>query len=390
MMDFTRAESGAIRRAATTAKDPDQAAAELFAMLDQPDLSLVLVFVSPSYDLPAVAEALRRVFPDVPLAGCSSAGEITPEGYVSGGISALSLAGPDFAVACELIESLHDFNLQTGRDVVRRALDRVARARPQGRRDQIFAFALIDGLSGAEEGVVSALHGALDEIPLFGGSAGDDLRFQRTFVLHDGVFRDNCALMVLVSTTHPFRVFKTEHFEATDRKMVVTQADPVHRIVSEIDAEPAAVEYARQVGLKGDALTPLIFANHPVVVRVGGANFVRSIQKVNDDGSLTFFCAIDEGIVLTVARGVDLADNLRAQFDQLEAEIGRPALVIGFDCILRALELDERNIRSEVGQMMAEHNVIGFSTYGEQFDAMHVNQTFTGVAIGFGGIERNQ
>ena len=32
---------------------------------------------------------------------------------------------------------------------------------------------------------------------------------------------------------------------------------------------------------------------------------------------------------------------------------------------------------------MAEHNVIGFSTYGEQFAGMHVNQTFTGVYIAF-------
>ena len=31
---------------------------------------------------------------------------------------------------------------------------------------------------------------------------------------------------------------------------------------------------------------------------------------------------------------------------------------------------------------MAKNNVIGFATYGEQFNAMHVNQTFTGVAIG--------
>ncbi len=388
MTETMRTQSSGIRRGATLTTDPDEAAAELFAALDQTDLALVLVFVSPRYDLPALAAALQRRFPGVLLVGCTSAGEIAPLGYMAGGITGLSLAGPDFVVACELIETLQAFNLQDGQEVVGRLLDKPARAVPQtaggSGREQMFAFTLIDGLSGTEEAVVSALHGALGDIPLFGGSAGDDLRFKRTFILHNGEFRSDCALLVLVSTTRPFRVFKTEHFEATDRKMVVTEADPVRRIVSEIDGEPAAVEYARQVGLKGNDLTPLIFANHPVVVRVGGTSFVRSIQKVNDDGSLTFFCAIDEGIVLTVARGVDLAENLRAQFAQLEADVGRPALVIGFDCILRALELDEKNIRNEVGRLMSGHNVIGFSTYGEQFHAMHVNQTFTGVAIGYG------
>jgi hypothetical protein len=30
------------------------------------------------------------------------------------------------------------------------------------------------------------------------------------------------------------------------------------------------------------------------------------------------------------------------------------------------------------------NNAVGFSTYGEQFNGIHVNQTLTGVAIGRG------
>ena len=45
------------------------------------------------------------------------------------------------------------------------------------------------------------------------------------------------------------------------------------------------------VGLTVDPTTD----DHPVTVTLGGSVFVRSIQKVNPDGSLTFFCAIDEG-----------------------------------------------------------------------------------------------
>jgi hypothetical protein len=33
---------------------------------------------------------------------------------------------------------------------------------------------------------------------------------------------------------------------------------------------------------------------------------------------------------------------------------------------------------------LAANNVIGFSTYGEQFRSMHLNQTFSGVAFGDG------
>jgi hypothetical protein len=118
-----------------------------------------------------------------------------------------------------------------------------------------------------------------------------------------------------------------------------------------------------------------------VVVKVGGQTYVRSIQKVNADESLTFFCAIDEGIVLTVAQGVDLVRNLEESFAKVEAEIGKPTIVLGCDCILRFIETGQRGIRERVGEVFVAHNVVGFSTYGEQFNAMHVNQTFTGVAI---------
>lgn len=374
-----------IRQGFVTASTSEQAVEHLFSQLFQPDLRLVLVFVSPSYDLAALAPALTRRFGDqVLVVGCTTAGEITPLGFQENSIVGLSLGGDDFAAALVPIEELETFNVGRGHDVVRQAVQEVARL-SQVTRAQMFALTLIDGLSGSEEAVVSALHVALGEIPLFGASAGDCLRFSRTHVLHHGAFQSDCAVLVLVASRRPFRVFKTEHFVAGEQKMVVTEADPASRMVSEINAEPAAPEYARAVGLKVAELTPMIFATHPVVVRVGGQNFVRSIQKVNDDQSLTFFCAIDEGIVLTIAHSVDLADNLRTLFSTVRAELGPPSVILGFDCILRTLELRQRGELARVGQLMQENRVIGFCTYGEQYQAMHVNQTFTGVAIACAG-----
>jgi hypothetical protein len=34
-----------------------------------------------------------------------------------------------------------------------------------------------------------------------------------------------------------------------------------------------------------------------------------------------------------------------------------------------------------VSKVMSDHDVVGFSTYGEQLGGMHVNQTMTGVAF---------
>ncbi len=372
-----------IRTGMTLAYDAEQCAAELHTALDQPDLRLVVLFARSDIDLQRFASAMQRLFgPSVIVVGCTTAGEITAQGYMEGAITGLSLAGSNFAATAIPIEALQTFTVNRGQDLVRRGVQDIARQAPAFTRQDMFAFTLIDGLCGCEEAVVSSLHAALGEIPLFGGSAGDSLRFEKTYVLHKGAFRDDMGLMILVASALPFRVFKTEHFIADDSKMVVTEADPISRVVSEINAEPAAQEYARMIGLDSVELSPMVFATHPVVVRVGGQNFVRSIQKVNDDDSLTFFCAIDEGIVLTVAKGVDLVENLGQLFDTLRRDIGQPRLVIGFDCIFRMLEMNERGLRPRVDQMVRDNNVIGFATYGEQFHAMHVNQTFTGVAIG--------
>ena len=55
-----------------------------------------------------------------------------------------------------------------------------------------------------------------------------------------------------------------------------------------------------------DDLGPFSFASYPLVVKVGGDYYCRSIRNMNPDGSLSFFCAIDEGLVFTVARPRDM------------------------------------------------------------------------------------
>jgi hypothetical protein len=371
-----------VRRAITQAGEPQIAAQELFSALWQTQCCLVLLFVSPDYDLASLAAALKQCFGTVNLAGCTTSGEIGPGGYHEHSVVGISLAGSDFAASIGLIRELSQMDAADMQATVRQTRLAIYDAAPWARHENLFAITLIDGMCGCEEVVASAACGALAGIPLRGGSAGDGLYFQRTFVLDQDGFHSDCALIVVVATRRRFRAFKTEHFTAGQEKSVVTGADPRRRIVTEINAEPAAAEYARITGRKLDQLTPASFATHPMVVRVGEQCFVRSIQQVNPDLSLAFLCAIDEGVVLTVGQGGDLIGNLRQNFSDIEAELGVPEAVIAFDCILRGLELDQHGLRAEAGRLMDENHTIGFSTYGEQYEAMHVNQTLSGIAIG--------
>lgn len=356
---------------------------ELFDAIDQPDTSFVLFYCSSEYDLEALEVELGRRFSDVNLIGCTSAGEISTAGYNKGSLIGLSVASEDFTVVTERIDNLNDFQMSQGEAAAQSLNHKLTALGKPPSSEKTFGFLLIDGLSSQEEVVVHALHRNLGNIQLFGGSAADGDRFQKTYVFHDGAFHTNSAIFSLIHTSYPFTIFKTEHFHRSNEDIVVTEADVTSRVVSEINGLPAAQEYARVMGVDAvENLTPTMFATHPVAVSIGGENFVRSIMKVNEDETMTFACAIDEGIVLSVAEADDLIDDLKMAMDDLQKRIGKPQLVLGCDCLFRMLEMEQKNIKEEVGAILAENNVFAFSTYGEQYNGMHVNQTFTGVAIG--------
>ena len=124
------------------------------------------------------------------------------------------------------------------------------------------------------------------------------------------------------------------------------------------------------------------FASYSVIVQFGGQHYCRSIQQLNEDQSLTFFCAIDNGLVLTVARSEGMVASSRAAIEKLEEQIGQIDIMFGFDCIYRKLDARHRQTTHRIASLYREKNFVGFNTYGEQFNSMHINQTFTGIAIG--------
>ena len=362
--------------------DAQAAVAEFASQVRQPETALVLFFCSSSYDLPALAAEMNRRFAGIAVIGCTTAGEIGPAGYRDHSLSGMSFpAGACTAVAGH-VDGLQSFEASDGRAFAQNLLQRLETSGPQIDATNTFGLLLIDGLSMREEQVTFSLQDGLGAIRMFGGSAGDDLRFEHTWVFCDGEFRTDAAVLVLVSSDIPFRLIKTQHFISDNERMVVTEVDAARRIVKEINGLPAVEEYARIVGRPPDQLKPDDFANRPVVVMIDGTDFVRSIQQANPDGSLTFYCAIDEGVVLRVAHGTDMVAKLEATIAGLEAELGTLQGMLVCDCILRNLEAVRDGSKEAIGELFRRHHAVGFSTYGEQYAGVHVNQTLTGIAFG--------
>lgn len=364
-------------RASVGADDP-AAAAHLAAALGPGPFAAVFLFLSPLTDLQALADSLPAAFGDLPVLGCTTAGEIGAAGYCEGEIVAVALPAALFAVAPLLVPDLGRIDPQALIGQLIRDRQALARAHPGWEGE--FAFLMVDGLSVREDELASTLARGLGPVPLFGGSAGDGTRFGQTFILWRGRILQNAAALALVRTAARVKVFSLDHLTPTAARMVVTEADPARRLVRGINAEPAAREYARILGKDPGQLTTFTFAAHPVVVRIGGTHHVRAIQQVDANGDLIFFSAIDEGVVLTLAQPQDMAEHLAGALAGLRGQGPAPA-ILACDCILRRMEALEKQKTGEISALLRAHGVVGFSTYGEQFNAMHVNQTMTGVAL---------
>jgi hypothetical protein len=360
------------------AADDPAAAAVLCRGLGAGPFALVILFVSPQATLVPLLLGLSAALPDgTRVVGCTTAGEIAG-GYAEGRIVAVGLPQAHFAAETLLIPDLGRLDPDALIGAMIRARGALARARPAW--DHEFAFLMVDGLSAKEDELAAALASGLGPVPLFGGSAADGTRFRETFVLHDGRVLRHAAVLAMLRTDCPVRVFKTDHLHPTATRMVVTEADPARRIVRRINAEPAALEYARLVGKDPGQLSPFIFAAHPVVVRIGGRHHVRAIRQVDPNGDLIFYSAIDEGLVLTLAQPADMVAHLEGELAALSRPVA-PAAILACDCVLRRMEAEERQVAGRLSDILRRYHVTGFSTYGEQLNAMHVNQTLTGVAI---------
>ena len=335
--------------------------------------ALVLMFGDPAGGLAAAGAALHDSL-GCRVVGCSSAGEIGPGGYCKNSVVALGFPSVSFRVGVCLLRHQAQIPVSEWMASLRRFQADFPRSPARSR----FGILLADAHARQEDVLVATLDAAMPDLPVIGGSAAGGLRFLPTCQMVDGEEQPGAAVFLLVETDLAVSEVTFAHFSPTATRVVVTAAIPEKRRILELNAEPAAEEYARLTGIATDALTPSEFARHPLLLRMGRHHHVRAISAQTEDGGLSLMSAIDTGTVLTLGRAEDMTQG----FAEALAALPRPPLmVLGFDCILRRLALEREGLRDQMSELLTRYRVAGFNTYGEQHSGMHVNQTFVGLAF---------
>ncbi len=374
-----------IKKAVSQYQDARQAADELFQQLCEtgPSPALCLFFCSPNYDLDLLEKELSRCFGDIPLVGCTTAGEITPLGYQEGSITAVAFPKSHFKIVTQRLDNISQFKIQDGMDIGGNLVANFKKSIPTANGHNSFAFMLIDGISNAEERVTASIGSQLGDIPLVGGSTADNWDLKKTHIFFNGHFLRDTAVVILFHTELPFQVQYAHHYVPGNERAVITEADPITRIVHEINGLPATQEYARLCGVDEKDLSISVCSNHPILMKIGGKYYSRGVVEVNHDAqTIHFACAIGKGVVCSIARPSDPVANTRQLFQEIRAEIGPLDLVLGCDCAARKMIYEQQGLMDDISQIYVENNVIGFASFGEQYNTIHMNNSFCCIAIG--------
>ena len=349
--------------------------------IEQPRTSALIFFACPSLDFDRLARKLQDRF-DCPTIGCTTAGEILSEdGYATGSVVASTFASPLLRMHATFLPTESTASMPGVVDSARQLLANRTLGLPDNAH---FAMLLADGLGRAEERLAAKLFSGFGSMPLVGGSAADAFEFKLTRIACNGDTRTRGAVTALFECGHPFEVFHSNHFIVTDNRFVVTAASPEERRVLEIDGLPANEAYASLLGITPQQLTGDERFQRPVVLQIGGDAYARSVNAVEPDGSITFFCAIEDGLTLRLAETGNLVEQTRTEMDRIRNVVPDLEVSIVFDCAFRRFEIQSNQQFSGAREALSQNKVIGFNTYGEQYLGMHVNHTLTGVAIGAG------
>jgi hypothetical protein len=355
---------------------------DLLAGLAGRSAGTVVWFASSAYAPGDLAGPIAQAFPDVPVLGCSTAGEFTQGGTGTGGVSAVAL--PE-GVVVRAAAALGDLSADVAAGTDAAVADLEARlGAPLRSLDPArhLLLVLIDGMHGVEELVNERLGNAAPSLDVVGGSAGDDLAFASTWVAVGDQVSDHGVALLLLETGVPFRVVKTCSFVPAGRVLRITKADVPNRVVLELDGRPAVEAYADAVGCAPGEVDAAKFMAHPVGLMMDGQAWIRSPRAVVEGGGLAFYAQILEGMDVELMNATDMVAETRSAVTAAVADLGGTSGgAVMFNCILRRLQMDAEGTGGRFVESFDGIPLAGFHTYGETWLG-HVNQTLTGVVFG--------
>lgn len=319
-----------------------------------------LVYAAIDQDLAAIGETLRAQYPDMVIAGGTTDGEIAGgEGFLEDSVVVMLFASDDL-----------DFAVGIGRNAIadpaQSTADAVAMARAGSDKDICLAIAMLEGLGTNIHDLVGGLQTTLGpDVPVVGGAAGDQLRFQGTRQICNTTVTSDAVVILTLHGSVGVSVGVATGYTPLGQLHKVTKATGA--VVHQIDNRPAADLYADYLQ------QPSIF--YPLAVQDETRKSLVLSSPLNFDaesGALHLVnpVAQDSVVQLATASRQEIVDAARNAVGQATAGMKGRAVdaALLFSCAGRRATLGTRtveeydNVRAIIGQDVP---TIGFYCYGE-------------------------
>lgn len=366
-----------IKSVFSTNSDVDKNVSEIVSGLKSSNPRMIIFFSSVKIDPYILNTKLKNSFPQTAIIGCTTAGEIVSGKMLKGSVVAMGIGDDTIDdLAIGVVENIKESNGVS--QVFSKFEQHFGISMAEMDINSHVGLILADGLSGAEERLMETI-GDLTDITFIGGSAGDDLEFKRTLVFAEGQVYTNAAVLMIMKLKKGFDIIKTQSFNPTKKILKATKVDESTRTVYEFNNEPAIIAYTKALGVSAENAVEQ-FMLHPLgLISVDGQPFVRSPQQVKDN-SIVFYCNIKEEMELSILDSTDIIAKTKKDIDEKINSLSSISGLINFNCILRTLELEQKKLTQQYGELFSSIPTVGFSTYGEEYIG-HINQTATILVI---------
>ncbi|WP_344613110.1 FIST signal transduction protein [Dactylosporangium salmoneum] len=351
---------------------------------------LFIAFTAITHDQAEVLAGLREVAGSVPVAGCTTNGEIGPGGPRDGTVTIAAIGGPGFTVSTAVAERAAGRQREAGAEAARCV-------EGLGDRPHRVLMLLTDGIVREQEAILLGAYGVVGAaVPLFGGAAADGWRMSGSYLYCDDRVHTDAVVGIAIGSEAPLSVAARHGWRKVGEPMIVTSSG--NGRIQTLDDRPAMDVYLSRFDAPPEAYTDAAafqrFAlPRPLGVQRRSGVEARNLNRVDIEGrsiggggavapgGLTWAMTGDEQSILAAT---DAACHAAVEGLGGDAPIGMLTLscaalrtILGADGIERE---GERIAKLADGVPYA-----GFYTYGEiarvrGIDGFH-NQTLAVLAL---------
>lgn len=341
--------------------------------------NVVILFIASSYDYYEIIQNIKKITQAPIVVGSSSAGEFTNFNFGTDSISAVAIYSDEME-----FNAIMASGISNSREKI--ASELYSGLKGMNKYDYIYHSAMIfaDALSGYTDDLTMQLNELTGgTYQFFGGGAGDNENFKKTYVfLNDQIAHDS-AVMLEILSNKPIGVGVSHGWHPVGEKMKVTESDGMR--VKSLNSIPV-VEVFKDHAFSNDQVfdenDPIPFFLHNVLgVYTENGYKVRVPLFTQPDKSIIFASDIPEGSYVNFMAIDNNSANEAANTAALSAlsglKDGKPNVAIFFDCVATRLRMgkDFDMELEQVKSTLKNTQYVGCNTYGQ---IARINGQFSG------------